>query len=141
MEKYRVLFLCTGNSARSQMAEALLRHHANEEFEVHSAGLDPQGVHPLTIEVMQEMGIDISGQTSKSLRQDLGHTRFSYVVTVCDHAEKNCPVAFLNQGHHLHWAFEDPASIIGSDNDQLIKFREVRDKIDQCIREWVRERQ
>lgn len=139
MNKARVLFLCTGNSARSQMAEALLRHHKGDYFDVFSAGLEPKGINPYTVRVMNEMGIDISQQYSKSLREYLGHMLFTYVVTVCDHAEETCPTTFLTdaQGRHLHWSFEDPAAFEGSDEQKLEKFRHVRDLIDTQIREWV----
>ncbi len=139
MPPSRVLFLCTGNSARSQMAEALLRHYAGDRFEVHSAGLEPKGINPYTRRVMDEIGIDLSGQRSKSLREYLGHTHFEYLITVCDHADQNCPTTFLGYGHRLHWSFEDPAAFTGSDEQILAKFRAVRDQIDQRIQEWVGE--
>jgi Protein-tyrosine-phosphatase len=109
MEKERVLFLCTGNSARSQMAEALLRKMAGDRFEVHSAGLDPSVIHPMTIQVLQEIGIDASGQYAKPLTNYLGKVHFSYLITVCSRAEERCPI-FPGIGQRLHWPFEDPAA-------------------------------
>ena len=100
--KTKVIFLCTGNSARSQMAEAFLREYAGDQFEAHSAGLDPQGINPFTIRVMDEVGINLEGQGSKSVSEYLGKTHFPYVITVCGHAEANCPRIFLTQGKHLH---------------------------------------
>ena len=138
MSKPRVLFLCTGNSARSQMAEAFLRKYAEDEFEAHSAGLEPKGVNPLTIQVMKEAGIDISNQTSKGIDTYLGKTHFQTLVTVCDDADKNCPT-FPEVDTRLHWSFEDPARFEGTEDETLAKFREARDRIEQRIREWVAE--
>lgn len=137
--KTKVIFLCTGNSARSQMAEALLRQQADAEFEVYSAGTEPKGMNPYTVRVMEELGVDMSGQHSKSVREFLGHMNFQYVITVCDDAEENCPAVFLSQGQHLHWSFEDPARATGSDEDILAKFRDIRSQIDERIRAWLGE--
>lgn len=137
--KPKVIFLCTGNSARSQMAEAFLRHYADEHFEVHSAGLNPKGINPLTIQVMQERGISLEGQTSKGIEKYLGHVHFPYVFTVCGHAEQNCPRIFLTQGQHIHWDFQDPAAVEGTEEQKLAVFRDVRDQIDQRIQNWLRE--
>lgn len=138
MDKLRVLFLCTGNSARSQMAEALLRKHASDRYEAHSAGLEPQGINPLTIKAMQEVGVSLEGQRSKSVKEYLATMNFSYFITVCAHAEQNCPTAFLlSAGKHLHWNFADPAAVQGTDEEKMAKFREVRDMIDKKIREWL----
>lgn len=139
MTKAKVLFLCTGNSARSQMAEALLKKYAADHFEVHSAGLEPKGINPYTIRVMEEIGLDLSKHRSKDLREYLGHVHFGYLFTVCDHAEENCPRAFLGVGNHTHWSFEDPAAFEGSDELKLAKFREIRDQIDQRIKNWLQE--
>jgi arsenate reductase len=139
MSKTKVLFLCTGNSARSQMAEGFLRHYAGGRFEPHSAGLDPKGINPYTIRVMAERGIPIDDQSSDDLRKYLGHMHFGTVVTVCDHAEKNCPRVWLQAQNHLHWSFEDPAAFEGSDDAKLAKFREVRDLMDEQIRHWLAE--
>jgi arsenate reductase len=107
MDKQKVLFLCTGNSARSQMAEAFLRKYAGNTFEAHSAGLEPKGVNPLTIKVMDEVGIDISDQTSKGVETYLGKMLFQYLITVCDDADKNCPTVWLGVNTRTHWSFED----------------------------------
>lgn len=139
MSKARVLFLCTGNSARSQMAEAFLRRYADGHFEVHSAGLEPKGINPFTRQVMDEIGVDISRQQSKDLRQYLGQ-HFGYLITVCANAEKNCPI-FPGVSIRLHWPFDDPAEVEGSEADKLAKFREVRDQIDGRIQAWLRELQ
>ena len=133
----RVLFLCTGNSARSQMAEAFLRHYASDHFEVYSAGLDPKGMNPLTVKVMSEIGIDISGQKSKSVTEYLGKQLIQILITVCDQAEKNCPTTWPGINQKLHWSFEDPAAIEGSDEEKLQKFRDVRDQLDQKIKSWL----
>jgi arsenate reductase len=135
----RVIFLCTGNSARSQMAEAFLRKYAGDRFEVHSAGLDPHGINPYTIRVMEEVGISLEGQESKSVKKYLGTTHFSYLFTVCDSAEENCPRVFLTQGVHTHWAFEDPAAFEGTDDEKMEKFRQVRDLIEAKIKAWLAE--
>lgn len=140
MAKQRVLFLCTGNSARSQMGEAFLRHYAGEQFEVHSAGLEPKGINPYTIRVMDEVGIEIRGQHSKSTREYMGRMFFHYLITVCSDADKNCPQALWAQGgKKLHWPFDDPAAVEGTDEEKLSKFREVRDQIAAKIQSWVTE--
>ena len=136
MEKQRVLFLCTGNSCRSQMAEALLRKYAGDRFDVYSAGLEPKPIHPMTIQVMAEIGLDISGQTSKTLSQYAGKVHFGYLITVCSKAEDKCPI-FPGMGIRLHWPFEDPAAFEGSEDEKLDKFREVRDLIDQQVQNWL----
>ena len=135
----RVLFLCTGNSARSQMAEAFLRKYAGEYFEAHSAGLEPKPVNPFTVQVMEEKEIDISGQTSKGVDTYLGKTLFQYLITVCDDAEKNCPTTWPGVNERMHWSFEDPAAFEGSDEEKLEKFRQIRDLIDEKIRYWLAE--
>ncbi|WP_299025442.1 arsenate reductase ArsC [uncultured Thermanaerothrix sp.] len=138
MTRKRVLFLCTGNSARSQMAEALLRHYAGDWFEVYSAGTEPKGVHPLTLRVLSEIGIDASQQTSKSLQVYQGKMNFDYLITVCADAERNCPY-FPGQGMRLHWPFEDPAAGEETEDAKLQKFRRVRDQIAARIRAWLDE--
>lgn len=140
MEKERVLFLCTGNSARSQMAEALLRKMAGDRFEVHSAGLDPSVIHPMTIQVLQEIGIDASGQYAKPLTTYLGKVHFSYLITVCSKAEQRCPI-FPGIGQRQHWPFDDPAAFEGSEHDKLEFFRQVRDQIEIRIRQWLFEQE
>ena len=138
--KQRVLFLCTGNSARSQMAEAFLRQYAGDRFEVHSAGLESKGfILPEVLEVMKERGLDMAGQTSKGVKEYLGKTVFAHPITVCGDAEENCPAIFLNMGKHEHWPFEDPAKFQGSDSERLEAVRVVRDQIDQRIIQWLRE--
>jgi arsenate reductase len=134
----RVLVLCTGNSARSQMAEAFLRKYAGDHLEVHSAGLEPKDINPFTRQVMQEKGYDLSGHTSKDVAQYLGRVHFGTVITVCDRAEKNCPI-FPGVSRRLHWPFEDPAEFDGSDDEKLKKFRQVRDEIEARIRQWIEE--
>lgn len=139
MHKQRVLFLCTGNSARSQMAEAFVRKYGGDRFEPHSAGLEPKGVNPLTIKVMEEVGVDISGQVSKGIETYLGKSHFKYLVTVCDDADKNCPTVWPGVNTRMHWSFEDPARLEGTEEEKLAKFREVRDLIERSIKQWVAE--
>jgi arsenate reductase len=139
MHKFRVLFLCTGNSARSQMAEAFLRAYAGEHFEIHSAGIEPKGfIFPEVLEVMRERGIDMNGQASKSVSEYLGKMHFSHVITVCGDAEEKCPTIFLNMGIHEHWPFDDPAKFEGTDAERLEFTRRVRDQIDARIQKWVK---
>jgi arsenate reductase (thioredoxin) len=131
-----VLFLCTHNSARSQMAEGLLRQFAGDRFEVHSAGTEATVVRPQAIEAMSEIGIDISGQESKTLEGYLGQP-FDYVITVCDAANEACPV-FPGAKRRRHWSFEDPAAAVGSEEERLGVFRNVRDQIrEQLERELL----
>jgi len=139
MSRVKVLFLCTGNSARSQMAEAFLRKYGGDEFEAHSAGLEPKGINPYTERVMKDVGISLSAQYSKHIREYMGKVHFGYVITLCDEAEKSCPAIYPGMGQRLHWSFEDPAAFVGSDDEKLAKFREVRDRIEQQIKEWLEE--
>ncbi|MGH9711312.1 MAG: arsenate reductase ArsC [Candidatus Acidiferrales bacterium] len=125
--KPKVLFLCTGNSARSQMAEGYLRHVASERFDAMSAGIESKGLNPLAVQAMHEAGIDISGQRSKDVTQLLG-TPVQYVVTVCSNAREKCPV-FPATVKFIHWDLDDPAAVQGTDEDKLGAFREVRDEI------------
>jgi len=125
--KKKVLILCTGNSARSQMAEGLLRHDAGERFEAKSAGVAPTKVRPEAIEVMREIGIDISGQRSKSV-DEFTAEEFDYVITVCDNANEQCPV-FPGKAERIHWSFEDPAAVTGDAETKLAVFRRVRNQI------------
>jgi arsenate reductase len=131
----RVLFLCTGNSARSQMAEGLLRTFGGGDFEINSAGTDPKELNPLAIEAMRESGIDISGQQSKSLERFLGQ-HFDYIITVCDRARDTCPT-FPGDNQRIHWGFEDPAAVTGTRAEQLAVFRRVRNEISERLRVWV----
>ncbi|HEX5914928.1 MAG TPA: arsenate reductase ArsC [Rubrobacter sp.] len=126
-EKTRVLFLCTHNSARSQMAEGLLRDLAGDQFEVMSAGTEATHVRPLAVRAMEETGVDISGQESKTLDRYLDQP-FDYVITVCDDANEACPF-FPGAQSRLHWSFEDPSRAEGSDEERLEVFRRVRDRI------------
>jgi len=139
MKKSKVLFLCTGNSARSQMSEAFLRKYAGDRFKVFSAGLEPKGINPYTSRVMHEMGISMDEQWSKSVKEYLGNMFFHYVITVCANAEENCPTVFLGMGKHEHWNFEDPAAFSGSDEERLNKFRDVRDQIETKIKSWIQD--
>jgi arsenate reductase len=137
MRKQKVLFLCTQNSARSRMAEALLRHHGGDRFEVYSAGYNPGGdIHPYAVEAMEEIGIDISDQYPKGLRTYMGKMGFNYSIIVCAKAEKDCPKTFPGVGTRLVWIFDDPR---GEDvaEERLEKFREVRDQIEQKILDWM----
>lgn len=130
--KQRVLFLCTGNSARSQIAEGLLRHTAGDRFEVFSAGTRPAGLNPNAVKAMAEVGIDISGSRSKSVDEFAGHN-FDYVLTVCDNAKEQCPI-FPGNGTRVHHSFEDPAA--APPDQQLAVFRRVRDQIAEWLREF-----
>ncbi len=134
MGRRRVLILCTGNSARSQMAEGLLRELAAGELEVHSAGSRPSTVHPLAVRAMAERGIDIAGQRSKHLDEFLG-TPFDVVLTVCDDAAESCPV-FPGRAERLHWSFPDPAAVVGSAEQRLEAFRTVRKGLEERLRRW-----
>ncbi len=128
-DKKRVLFLCTGNSARSQMAEGLLRNLAGNKFDVVSAGTNPKGLHPRSVEVMKEIGIDVSRQASKDLKQFLNQ-KFDYVITVCDRAKQQCPI--FPGAEPIHWGFDDPAE--APLDKELQTFRRVRDEILQRLR-------
>ena len=132
----RVLILCTGNSARSQMAEGLLRHMAGERFESASAGVEPGHVRPQAIEAMREIGIDISGHRSKSVEEFNGQD-FDYVITVCDNAKERCPV-FPGRTRRIHWSFDDPAAAPGDEATQMSVFRRVRDEIAARLEEFCR---
>jgi arsenate reductase len=134
-DKKRVLILCTGNSARSQMAEGLLRHDAGDEFEVESAGVEPSHVRPQAIEAMREIGIDISGHRSKSVDEFSGQ-EFDYVITVCDNANERCPV-FPGKTTRIHWSFDDPAAAAGDETARLAVFRRVRDEIRGRLRSFI----
>lgn len=131
----RVLILCTGNSARSQMAEGLLRKMAGDRFEVVSAGLAPSKVRSEAIEVMKELGIDISQHRSKSVAEFAGQD-FDYVITVCDHANEQCPI-FPGRTTRIHWSFADPAAVSGDENTRLSAFRGVRDQIRTNLKEFT----
>ena len=131
MSKRRVLFLCTHNSARSQMAEGLLRHLAGDRFEAHSAGTEATRVRPLALRAMAELGIDLSAQQSKTLDRYLGQP-FDAVITVCDRANESCPI-FPGARERLHWSFPDPSIATGTEQEQLAVYRTVRDAIRERI--------
>ena len=132
-----VLILCTGNSARSQMAEGLLRHIAANRFEVHSAGTVASFVRPQAISAMDEIGIDISSHRSKSVDEFAGQD-FDYVITVCDNANQNCPI-FPGKTRRIHWSFEDPAEAAGSEEEVRSVFRHVRDQIQKRLEDFAAE--
>jgi arsenate reductase (thioredoxin) len=136
--KKRILILCTGNSARSQMAEGILRHDGGDAFEVHSAGVRPGSVRPEAIQVMREIGIDISGHWSKSADEFIDQ-EFDAVITVCDNANEACPV-FPGKTERIHQSFEDPPpSGVGSDEERLSIFRGVRDEIRKWMKDFIAE--
>jgi arsenate reductase len=138
MTESRVLFLCTGNSARSQMAEAFLRRHGGDRFAVFSAGLEPKGINPFTRRVMAEKGYDLADQRSKDVFEYLGKTHFGHIITVCSNAEQRCPI-FPGIAQRLYWPFDDPAAFEGTDEDKLAEFRRVRDQIEARILAWLAE--
>ena len=131
----RVLFLCTHNSARSQMAEAFLRHLSDGRFAVFSAGTRPTAVHPMAVVAMQEVGIDMSGQGSKDVAVYVQDS-FDYLITVCDQAREECPI-FPGARQQLHWSIPDPAEVDGDEASRLAAFRRVRDDLDGRIREFI----
>ena len=130
----KILILCTGNSCRSQMAEGFFKHYRND-WKAHSAGVNPSRVHPMAIEVMNEVGIDISEQRSKSVDEFLKES-FDYVITVCDDARESCPI-FPGKAEMLHWSFTDPDRTIGSREERFIAFRKVRDQVDEKIKDFL----
>lgn len=132
----RVLFVCTGNSARSLMAEATLRHHGGPAFDVYSAGTEPKGVNPLTARVLAEVGIDASFARSKSVDEFRGQS-FDYVITVCDQARQVCPV-FPGGGEALHWGYEDPAAAEGTAEERLAVFRRTLTMISERTAQFAR---
>ena len=133
--KKRVLILCTGNSARSQMAEGLLRHDGGDEYEVYSAGVEKSFVRPQAIAAMQDVGIDISGHRSKSVEEFDGQ-EFDYVITVCDNANERCPV-FPGNTKRIHWSFDDPAAAEGDEAAKLAVFKRVRDEIRNKLQGFI----
>jgi arsenate reductase (thioredoxin) len=138
MNKNKVLFVCVHNSARSQMAEAFLKHFAGDRFEVESAGLEPGTLNPIVVEAMKEVGIDISKNKTKSAFSLLKQGKlYSSVITVCDESQsERCPI-FPGVTQRLHWGFADPSSFQGSREEKLSKTREVRDQIKRKIEEWI----
>ncbi|HEY6119728.1 MAG TPA: arsenate reductase ArsC [Pyrinomonadaceae bacterium] len=133
-QRKRVLFLCTGNSARSQMAEGLLREMAGDSFEVASAGVSPSKVRPEAVEAMREIGVDISKHRSKCVDEFTGQ-EFDFVITVCDNANEQCPV-FPGNTKRIHWSFDDPAAVEGDEQARRSMFRRVRDEIRERLRTW-----
>ena len=136
--KPRVLFLCTHNSARSQMAQAFLRKYGGDLFEAHSAGLEPTDIHPLTLEVMQEVGVDLlsEGHRSKGLDEYFMKVHVGYLITVCASAEAKCPI-FPGVSVREYWGFDDPAAYEGTHEVRLAKFREIRDEIEDWVRTFI----
>jgi arsenate reductase len=135
MTRTRVLLLCTHNSARSQMAEGLLRALDPDAFEVASAGTEATRVHPLAIRAMDEIGVDLRGHHSKALDRFLAEP-WDYVITVCDAAAERCPI-FPGGGRRLHWGFEDPSAVTGGEEERLAAFRRIRDAIADRLRAWA----
>jgi arsenate reductase len=131
-----VLFLCTANSARSQLAEALLRKHAGAYFEAYSAGIEPGALNPLTVRALAEIGIDASGQWAKSVDYFNDKPPFDYVITVCAKADERCPI-FPARTARLRWPFDDPAAVTGSAEARLAAFRQARDEIEGKILQWI----
>jgi arsenate reductase len=119
------------------MAEAFLRKYGGDRFEAYSAGLEPTGIDPNTERVMKEVGVSLRGQYAKHVQEYMGKIHFSYLITVCDEAEKNCPTVFPGVGQRLHWSFADPSAFAGSDDERLAKFRQVRDQIEQRVKSWI----
>lgn len=131
-----ILFVCTGNSARSQMAEAFARHYGKGQLEASSAGIDPKGLHPLTVKVMAEKGIDVSRQGSKTLTDEM-LSKADYVITVCGHADQQCP-ALPSHVRKLHWPVDDPAILSGrAPEEVLAAFRQARDELESRVREFL----
>ncbi|MEW4488013.1 arsenate reductase ArsC [Thalassoglobus sp. JC818] len=137
-EKPVVLFLCTGNSARSQMAEAFLRKHGEAHFDACSAGLSPKGIHPFTTQVMNEVGISLDSHRSKSLNEYLGKVSASHVIFVCEQAEQSCPRIWPFALNTQCMPFRDPAAVEGTEAEQLDAFRSVRDDIEQQVLAWLK---
>jgi arsenate reductase len=136
MEKKNVLFVCSHNSARSQMAEAFLRHVAGDRFNVYSAGLESTEIHPMTRQVMSEAGFDLEGQRSKSL-DEVRDIQFRWAIIVCAKADEQCPANYFN-AIRLFWPFENPSAAEGTEAQRLMKFREVRDQIKEKLLAWLR---
>lgn len=135
----RVVFVCNGNSARSQMAEAFLRQYGGNKFEAYSGGAVAKGIHPMTVQVMQEIGIDISSQTSKPIADYYGKIEFNVAIIVCRRAEDDCPKIAGTTRVIQRWIIEDPLRVEGTDDEKLAKFREVRDQIEARVKLWLAE--
>ena len=139
MDRPRVLFLCAHNAARSQMAEALLRHHAGDRFEVCSAGLEPTQIHALTRRVLEEAGIDTSALTAEGLDTYMAKVSVQYAIVVCERTQAQCPRLYPFARETMYWPFEDPVAFRGTPEAQLRKFREVRDQIETRVEAWLNE--
>jgi arsenate reductase len=139
VKKPRVLFLCIENRARSQMAEAFLRHYAGEQFEVYSAGLEPSSIHPYVYQVMEEIGLDLEGHHIKGVDEFFNKMYFGILITVCEKAEEKCPT-FPGLGERHYWPIEDPVVVEGSEEEKLEAFRRVRDEIEQRVLDWLESR-
>lgn len=137
--KEKVLIICSQNSARSQMAEGFLRKYGNQYIDVFSAGFEPAPIQPMAIQVMKEIGIDISSQHSKSVKEYLGKMSFGHVIAVCKRAEEQCPAIFPSALKVLSWPFDDPAAFSGTKAEQLHEFRRIRDEIDHTAQTWIAE--
>ena len=134
-----VLVLCARNSARSQMAEALLRRHGGERFDVYSAGLEASEIHPLAMRVMEEIGLPLTKQRSKGAREFLGKLVVHHLIVVCERTERECPKLFPGAARQYSWPFPDPVAVAGSLETRLASFREVRDGIERRVLEWLRD--
>jgi arsenate reductase len=139
-KKPRVLFLCIENRARSQMAEALLRKHARDQFEIHSAGFDPTPIHPYVYRVMDEVGLDLEGHYAKGVEEFFNKVYFGILITVCEKAEEKCPT-FPGLGERHYWPVRDPAAVEGAEEEKLESFREARDEIEKRILDWLARRE
>ena len=139
MTKTRVLFLCTGNTARSQMAEAFLRRHGAERFQSFSAGFQPREIHPMTLRVMAERGYEMRDQYAKSVTKYMGKVHFGYLITLCRRANDLCPRTFPDVSNRLHWEFPDPCRARGTEEERLEAFRRVRDAIEDRLLRWLEE--
>ena len=135
----KVVFVCTGNSARSQMAEGFLRKYGGDKFEAYSGGMVAKGIHPMTIQVMQEVGIDVSGQRSKPVSDYYGKVEFNVAIIVCRRAEDDCPTIAGTTRVIQRWIFEDPVREEGTDEQKLARFRDIRDQIEARVKLWLAE--
>jgi arsenate reductase len=140
MKKTNVIILCTHNQARSQMAEAFLREYGGEHFNVFSAGFEKKEIHPFTKRVMKDKGYDLNGHYSKELKQFLGEKHFGIIITLCSEAEELCPT-LPGVSTRLRWDIEDPTAFEGAKEEKLEKFREARDRIEEKIKEWLKDRE
>lgn len=140
MEKKKVIFLCVHNTARSQIGEALLRHHAGDRYEVVSAGMNTASeVHPLALQVLEEKGIDTQNLRSKSIQEFMGRHDFEHAIIVCRTMEEDCPSFNADARYIYRWIVDDPAAVTGSDEEKLAAFRETRDKIEKRMQIWLEE--